>query len=64
MELKNHDHDDENLQEFVKAWNFVDKQRLGLDEEINEILKEIDITEIFRQFRQGNKSKVETNEML
>lgn len=48
LELKNHDFDNNELKEFVDKWNYIDSQRLGLDEEINEIMKEVDITEIFK----------------
>lgn len=32
MELKTHDFDNEELVNFVKQWNYIDQQRLGLDE--------------------------------
>jgi len=46
--MHNHDFDNDQLRDFVRQWNFIDQQRLGLDEEINQILKDVDITEIFR----------------
>lgn len=35
LELKNHDFDNQELQDFVKKWNYIDQQRLGLDDQIN-----------------------------
>ena len=64
MELMTHDFDNEELVNFVKQWNYIDQQRLGLDEQINQIMKEIDITEILRQLKKGNKSKVEQTTIL
>ena len=62
--MKNHDFDNQYLKDFVKQWNYIDQQRLGLDEEINEIMKEVDITEIFRNMKRGNKSNAQKNEMI
>ena len=62
--MKNHDFDNQALKDFVKQWNYIDQQRLGLDEEINEIMKEVDITEIFRNMKRGNKSNAQKNEMI
>lgn len=64
MELKNHDFDNNELKEFVEKWNYIDNQRLGLDEEINEIMKEVDITAIFKQLKKGNKTSLEGNTMM
>ena len=32
-----------------------------MDEEMNKIMKDVDITEIFRELKKGNKSKMESN---
>lgn len=64
QELKNHSFDNKDLQEFVQVWNYIDSQRLGLDDDINELLKTIDITDLFRQLRKGQRAKVENNELL
>ena len=64
MELKNHDFDNNELKEFVEKWNYIDNQRPGLDEEINEIMKEVDITAIFKQLKKGNKTSLEGNTMM
>jgi hypothetical protein len=32
-----------------------------VDEEMNKIMKDVDITEIFRELKKGNKSKMESN---
>lgn len=31
---------------------------------MNKIMKDVDITEIFRELKKGNKSKMESNEIL
>lgn len=62
--MKNHDFDNNDLKDFVKKWNFIDQQRLGVDEEMNKIMKDVDITEIFRELKKGNKSKMESNQIL
>jgi hypothetical protein len=62
--LRNHDFDTTDLLDFVKKWNYVDQQRLGLDEEINQIMKDVDITQIFNEIKKGNKSSLEKSNML
>ena len=32
MELRTHDFDNENLKNFVDQWNYIDKQKIGLDD--------------------------------
>ena len=64
MELKTHDFANQELINFMKQWNYIDQQRLGLDDQINQIMKEIDITEILRELKKGNKSSVERVDIL
>ena len=58
MELRTHDFDSEELTNFVKQWNYIDQHRIGLDDQINEILKEIDLTSILNELKKGSKAGV------
>ena len=37
---------------------------MGLDDDINEIMKEVDITEIFKSMKKGGKGAAEKNAMI
>ena len=62
--MKNHDFDNKDLKEFVKQWNYIDTQRLGIDDEINKILVDIDITEIFKKLKKKDKSGVDNSSAM
>lgn len=64
LELGSHDFDSNELYEFMKQWSYIDKQRLGLDEQINAILKDVDLTMILRQLNFGIKKGVERSSIL
>ena len=64
MELKTHDFDNENLRNFVDQWNYIDKQKIGLDDSINKIMSEVDISKIFTDMRKGNKSTAEKEDLI
>lgn len=46
LELENHENDSKELARFVEQWMYIDKQRFEIDEQINTIIKEIDLTSI------------------
>jgi len=64
MELKTHDFDNENLRNFVDQWNYIDKQKIGLDDSINKIMAEVDISKIFMDMRKGNKTSAEKEDLI
>ena len=64
MELRTHDFDSEELTNFVKQWNYIDQHRIGLDDQINEILKEIDLTAILNELKKGSKAGVQKATIL
>ena len=62
--MKTHDFDSEELTNFVKQWNYIDQHRIGLDDHINEIMKEIDLTSILNELKRGSKAGVERELLL
>jgi hypothetical protein len=64
MEIGTHDWSNEELIQFVEQWNYIDSQRLGLDEQINTIMKEIDITAILRDLKRGEREGLERTMIL
>ena len=48
---------DDDLKQFLKAFNFIENQRINLDEDISETLKDLDISKIFMDARQKTKAK-------
>ena len=64
MELKGHDFDNQDMRDFVEKWNYIDNQRLGIDSEINAILKGLDLTELFKELKRGGKESIQNSQLI
>lgn len=50
IRLQKEDERSQELQDFITAFNFIDNQRLGLDEEINDIINNLNLEKTFNNY--------------
>lgn len=53
MEFNQNEYLEEQLQQFIKAFNDIEKLKMNLNEQIAQVLKESDFVNIFRDIKRG-----------
>ena len=54
LEMSQQDYLEEQLHEFIKTFNSIQANRMNLDEQIAQVLKEADFVNIYRTIKEGN----------